>query len=83
MVKGGIEMSRNDSVLLILNVLMRYERPLSTTALMDIVGCDRKTVYKAVDRLETSGFPINVIYGREVGPAIPNTYQWTGKVVGF
>lgn len=36
----------------ILNVLMRSDKPLTTNQLCDIVGCERKTVYKAMSLME-------------------------------
>lgn len=45
----------------ILNVLMNTDNYLTTKQIVDRVGCDKKTVYNAMDILEVHGFHVDVI----------------------
>lgn len=62
--------------LLILNALMTHDRPLTTTQLCDMVGCERKTVYKAMTDLELSGFGVSIL--TSAGRREPNRYKLNG-----
>ncbi len=68
-----------DYSLKILNCLMRNRKPLSTSYFVQKFNCDRKTVWRAIDVLETSGFPIEVTRGWHS----TLYFRWTGKVVDF
>jgi len=76
-------MGRNqkDIALKILNILIRSERSVSTRELIDIIGCDRKSIYYGIDKLECSGFPI--IIEQSTNPSKPNYYSWSKEVVGW
>lgn len=63
----------------ILNVLMNTKNHVSTTELCNIVGCERKTIYSSIERLEISGFGIEVIEGNF---GEPNRYRFIG-LFGF
>lgn len=52
---------RNDNALRILRLLLASDRPLSTKEITDRIGCDRKTVYMAIDRFEDAGFITDVV----------------------
>jgi len=65
--------------LLVLNVLMRSGAWLTTNQVADLVGCERKTVYKAMDQLEIRGFGIEKKPG---GPTSCNKYRFR-KVYGL
>lgn len=41
-------------------LLLTSKRPLNTSEIMERVGCDRKTVYHSIDRLELAGFITDV-----------------------
>lgn len=64
----------------ILNTLMTHDRPLTTNQLCDLCDCDRKTVYRCVNKLETNGFGVTVTAGRG---REQNTYKFGGIVYGF
>ena len=62
---------KNQSALKIAYLLLTSDRPLSTTEIVDRIGCDRKTVYFAIDQMEICGFVTEVI---ESGHKRPNRY---------
>lgn len=69
-------MSRNKDIhLRILNLLMSADKPLSTVQITNIIGCDRKTVYRAIDTLECCGFGIRIIRSKSQAP---NCYEYIG-----
>ncbi len=53
-------MKTESADLKILNLLMRHNKHITTKEICDIVGCDRKTVYRAIDSLECAGFGVEV-----------------------
>ena len=67
---------RKQKTLVILNVLMNARGYLTTKQIMDRAQCDRKTVYKAVDMLEVSGFGIEVF--KDGGGNNCNKYRYVG-----
>lgn len=70
-------MSRSKDISLrILNLLMLANKPLSTVQITNIIGCDRKAVYRAVDTLECCGFGIRIITYKD--KKIPNHYEYVG-----
>lgn len=60
-----------------LNILMTSKKPVSTTQLITLLGCDRKTVYSAAATLEICGFPMEVTHDKQ------NYYKWTGEILGY
>lgn len=69
-------MTGESYALKILNALITHNRPLSTTQLCDICGCERKTVYKTMELLEISGFGVEI--SKANGFKSPNTYKLNG-----
>ena len=63
---------KNHSALEIAYLLLTSSRPLSTTEIVDRIGCDRKTVYAAINQMEICGFVTEVI---ECGHKEPNRYS--------
>lgn len=74
-------MKREDYSLKILHMLMNADGFLKTNQICDKLGCERKTVYAAMDRLETSGFGIEVVKIAE-GRKRENQYKFLG-MFGF
>ncbi len=72
-------MGRKDYNIRILNILMTSKRPVSTTQIITLLGCDRKTVYSAMATLEICGFPVRVTQDANK----QNCYKWTGEVLGY
>lgn len=70
-------MSRSKDISLrILNLLMSSSKLLSTVQITNIIGCDRKAVYRAVDTLECCGFGIRIITYKD--KKIPKHYEYVG-----
>lgn len=57
-----------------LNMLMSSDRPLTTKDICSKLGCDRKSVYSAVDVLEVNGFSVTI----DTGAHQKNIYSFNG-----
>lgn len=68
-------MKNEDYGFKILHTLMSADRFFSTNEICDKVGCERKTVYATMDRLETNGFGVEAI--KQKGRA-ENQYRFLG-----
>lgn len=58
----------------ILNILMSSDRPLTTKDICSKLGCERKSVYRAVDVLEINGFSVRI----DTGANKRNMYSFNG-----
>jgi len=65
----------NNYALEILNILMNREDFISTRQIIDMVGCNRKTVYNAIATLEINGFAIKISKTCRCGE---NKYRYKG-----
>lgn len=68
---------RKWNALTVLNVLINADRYLTTGQIADRAECERKSVYNAVNMLETNGFGIEIVVGKSNG-CRQNRYRFKG-----